>query len=323
MSNKYRNLFPQIADRSSLWEAYKNASNGKRHSFGYLIFRQYEAANIENIIEQLNSGIYTPGEHNVFYVYEPKERKISALPFLDRIVQHSLYKAINPIFEITFLPSSFACRKNKGTHRGVKYVQSLIRKMPDDAWFLKVDFKSYFHNVDREILWKEIDKKIKCKKTLELLEKFHPREGKGLPIGNLTSQLLANVYGHILDRYLQHELKVKAWARYMDDTIIFGESQEELEEVHKKLTEFASTKMRLTWSKWSIRPATFGVNFLGYRIFKNYKLIRKASVRRAKRKIHRYKKFGNTEKLEKFLASWRGHIQWADSHNLKKKLDLL
>lgn len=322
MGKKYKNLFNQVSDRGNLWEAYRNASRHKKHSYGYLIFRQYEAANIENMIAQLNAGTYVPGDHNVFYVYEPKERKISALPFLDRIVQHSLYKTINPIFEKTFLPSSFACRTNKGTHRGVKYVQSLIRKLPDGAWFLKLDFKSYFHNVDRKILWKEIDSKIKCRKTVELLEKFHPREGKGLPIGNLTSQLLANIYGNILDRYLQHELKVKAWARYMDDTVIFGESQEELVEIHKKLTEFVTTKMLLNWSKWSIKPVTSGINFLGYRIFKNYKLIRKDSVRRAKRKIHRYRKSGNIEKLEKFLASWKGHIQWADSHNLKRKLGI-
>lgn len=322
MGIKYRNLFDQISDRSNIWEAYRNASSRKRNSFGYLLFRQYEAANIENIIEELNSGIYAPGEHNIFYVYEPKERKISALPFLDRIVQHSLYKAINPIFEKTFLPSSFACRKDKGTHRGVKYVQSVIRKMPDNCWFLKLDFKSYFHSIDGKTLWEEIDKKIKCNKTIALLEKFHPREGKGLPIGNLTSQLLANIYGNILDRYLQHELKVKAWARYMDDTVIFGTSREELVEIHKKLTEFISTKMMLRWSKWSIKPVTAGVNFLGYRIFKKYKLIRKDSVRRAKRKIRRYRKNGNTEKLNKFVASWSGHIQWADSHNLKKKLEI-
>lgn len=322
MGTKYRNLFNQISDRSNLWQAYRNASNRKRNSYGYLLFRQYEAANIENMIEQLDSGTYCPGEHNVFYVYEPKERKISALPFLDRIVQHSLYSAINPVFEKTFLPSSFACRKGKGTHRGVKYVQSIVRKSPDNSWFLKLDFKSYFHSIDREILWKEIDKKIKCRKTLELLEKFHPREGKGLPIGNLTSQLLANIYGNILDRYLQHELKVKYWARYMDDTVIFRSSREELVEIHNKLTEFVSANMCLRWSKWSIKPVSSGINFLGYRIFKKYKLIRKDSVRRAKRKIKKYRKHGDTEKLNKFVASWSGHIQWADSYNLKIKLGI-
>lgn len=303
-----------------MWKAYHNASNGKRTSYGYLLFKQFEAANLERMIARLNDGTYAPGEHNVFYVYEPKQRKISALPFMDRIVQHSLYATLNPIFERGFLPSSFACRTGKGTHQGVKYVQSILRKLPDSAWFLKLDFKSYFHSVDREILGKEIDRKITCRKTSRLLEQFHPREGQGLPIGNLTSQLLANVYGNILDQYLQHVLKVKHWARYMDDTVIFGSSKEELQEIYAKLTQFVGEKMKLRWSKWSIRSVLAGVNFLGYRIFRKYKLIRKDSVRRAKRKVKKYIQKGQIEKLDKFLASWTGHVQWADGYNLKKKL---
>lgn len=320
MGQKYRNLFEQITSRESLWAAYKRASLGKRKSSGFLRFKTYDAANIENIKSELERGVYEPGKSREFFVFEPKARKISALPFLDRVVQHSLHAALEPIFEKVFLPYSFACRKGKGVHYGVKHVQAILRRHKGkNLWCLKLDFKSYFHSIDRTLLWKEIEKKVKCQKTLNLLSLFHSRDGQGLPIGNLTSQLLANIYGHKLDRFIVHTLGVKEWARYMDDTVIFSESKDELEKIHERLTEFAEKEMRLVWSKWSIRPVSRGVNFLGYRTWTTYKLIRPDSVRRAKRKIKRYKERA-PERLKKFVASWKGHIQWADCNNLKRKL---
>jgi hypothetical protein len=319
MGKKYRNIYEHIYNRERLWLSYRKAALGKKSTVGYLYFRTYEAANIEAIIEQLANETYKPGDHNHFYVHEPKKRMISALPFLDRVVQHSIYSVISPMFEKTFLPYSFACRDGKGTHKGTRHVQSIIRKNPD-LWCLKMDFKGYFYNIDREVLWREIDKKITCQKTRRLISLFHPREGKGLPIGNLTSQLLANIYGHIFDRYISHDLRVKHWARYMDDTVIFASNKEELQDIFIKLTAFTSNEMKLEWSKWSIRPVSHGVNFLGYRIWGSHKLIRPGSVKRAKIKIQHYKKTNNKEKLERFTASWLGHIKWANSHNLKSKL---
>lgn len=136
----------------------------------------------------------------------------------------------------------------------------------------------------------------------------------------VATTLLANIYGHILDRHLAHGLRVKKWARYMDDTVIFGESREELEEILKDLTVFIEKEMKLEWSKWSISPTSKGVNFLGYRIWSTHKLVRPDSVRRAKRKIKKYQENNETEKLSKFIASWSGHIKWANSFNLKTKL---
>lgn len=319
MGKKYKNLYNLIYDRQRMWNAYATASKGKKSSNGYLVFREYEGANIERMIVELEKETYYPEPPNEFYVYEPKARKISALQFLDRIIQHSIFSVVGPVFEKSFLPSSFACRDGKGTHAGAKYVQSIMRKN-NKLWYLKVDFKGYFYNIERKVLWKEIDKKITCNKTKRLISLFHPRDGKGLPIGNLTSQLFANVYGHIFDRFITHDLKIKQWARYMDDTVIFGESREELLEVHRKLTIFAKEEMKMDWSKWSMKPCSEGINFLGYRIWANYKLIRPDSLRRAKRKINHYKKHGEKEKLDKFIASWSGHIKWANCNHLTKKL---
>lgn len=136
----------------------------------------------------------------------------------------------------------------------------------------------------------------------------------------LTSQLFANIYGHIQDRYLAHTLGIKHWLRYMDDTIIFAHSREVLAVLQQGLKWFVEQSMRLRFSKWSIIPVSGGVSFLGYRIWPTHKLLLRASVVRAKRKINRYTRLGLPEHLERFIGSWRGHAKWANSNNLLTRL---
>jgi hypothetical protein len=136
----------------------------------------------------------------------------------------------------------------------------------------------------------------------------------------LTSQLFANIYGHILDRYLTHTLRVRTWLRYMDDTVVFAHSREALAVLQHGLKWFCHASLGLTFSKWSIGPITQGLDWLGYRIRPNYKLLRRRSVLSAKRKIHRYRQSGDTLSLTRFIASWRGHAQWANSFNLLNRL---
>lgn len=320
MGKKYKNLYDQIFDPDNLWEAYSRAANGKRDSVGYLKFRDYEAAHIAVLSRKLKDRSYSPGKHSNFVVYEPKARTISALPFRDRVVQHSLHSVIYPIFERTFLPYSFACRKGKGTHHGVRYVQAVIRRLSNhgEVYCLKMDFSKYFPSIDRAVLYREIRRKISCKDTLALLEKFHPSDGTGIPIGHLTSQLLANIYGNKLDHFLAHKLGIKNWARYMDDTVVFSNSKEELRQWFAEIHNFITDELKMRFSKWSIQPASRGVNFLGYRIWKTHKLLRKTSVIRAKRKLKKYE--NDPKKKAEFLASWKGHASHADSYNLLKRL---
>lgn len=155
---------------------------------------------------------------------------------------------------------------------------------------------------------------------VELLEKFGECDGVGIPIGNLLSQLCANIYGHIFDRYIKEVLREKHYFRYMDDTVILSNDKEHLKKLQKKLQDFITSEMRLKFSKWMIASVEKQVNFLGYRITPKYKLVRKDSVTRAKRKIKRYTKNGEREKLFMFLASWYGHVKTADSHNLKSTI---
>jgi retron-type reverse transcriptase len=319
MSKKYRNLYPLICDWKNIRDAYHQTCNGKRKTWGYLEFKEYEEFNLRTIQQELLDKTYEIGNYRHFTIYEPKPRLISALEFKDRLVQHALCNIITPIFERTFLPSNFACRNGMGTHKGVKHVQALLRKH-NYSHFLKTDYSKYFPNVDHERLYQEIEKKITCRDTLELIKKIVPPEGKGLPIGSLTSQLFANVYGNIVDQYIHHTLKHRHWARYMDDVVILGNDPIELRESFEKIQTFSKEEMGMRISKWCVRPINAGIDFLGYRIWPSHKLIRKDSATRAKRKIKKYIYRGDKEALKKFVAAWRGHIQWADCHNLKRYL---
>jgi hypothetical protein len=142
-----------------------------------------------------------------------------------------------------------------------------------------------------------------------------------LPIGNLTSQLFANVFAGIFDRFIKQTLKIKCYIRYMDDTLILHNSKNELKFIKEKLEKFALDYMKLKFSKWYILPSTRGINFVGYRVWRNYILIRKSSVVQSKRKIKRYLLSKDYDALNKFLASWKGHVQWASHHNLIKSIE--
>ncbi len=186
--------------------------------------------------------------------------------------------------------------------------------------WLKMDFSKYFASIDRVVLHGEIRRKVSCTATLDLIGTFLPTTGRGLPIGNLTSQLFANVYGHVLDRYLTHTLRIKAWLRYMDDTVVFARSRAALAVLQQGLKWFCEVRIGLRFSKWSIGATTQGLDWLGYRIWPTHKLLRKRSVIAAKRKIFKYRARGDELSLGRFVASWKGHAQWADSFNLLNKL---
>lgn len=318
MGKKYRNLIQQIIRPDNLRNAYHKAATGKRMSVGALQFKEHAEANLNQLAHEISFGNYQQGEFHYFTVYEPKRREIASLPFRDRVVQHALVNVIAPIFENTFLPMSYACRKGKGTHKGAIRAQSIMRRLANNGpvYCLKMDFSKYFASIDRAVLHRAIQKKISCRATLQLIETFTEKEGKGLPIGNLTSQLYANIYGTLIDRAMTQNLKVKNSVRYMDDTVVFSNHRGYLQGVKELLEWFIQNITGLKFSRWSIQNISRGVNFLGYRIWTTHKLIRKDSVKRARRKIQRL----TGERLDNFKAAWGGHTQWADTHNLQQTI---
>jgi retron-type reverse transcriptase len=314
--NSYNNLIEKIADIDNLKDAFIRTARAKKRTFGYLQFKEYKELNLEYIRDELLDSSYKIGDYRHFTIFEPKPRLVSALEFKDRLVQHAIVGVIEPIFDATFLPNTFACRLGKGTHAGVKYIQSELRKEPKPLFYLKTDFSKFFPSVNHNILLELVHRKIKCKKTLYLIEEIVKPNEIGIPIGSLTSQLFANVYGTIIDNYIHHELKYRRWARYMDDIVILDSDLDKLRSDFYKIAEFSDKNMGMRISKWHARPVKSGINFLGYRIWENYKLLRKSSVTNAKRKIDKYVRVGDNLALDKFLASWRGHAEWADTGNL-------
>lgn len=321
MGRKHRNLMPLVLADENMRSAYRQTARGKRYTFGYLEFKEYAEANLWMLQQEIAAGTYRPGEYRRFMVRDPKPREIMALPFRDRLAQHALVNVIEPIFERTFVPMSYACRTGRGTHAGAVRAQALMRSLGKEGpvYYLKMDFAGYFHSIDRARLNVMVRKKISCRATLALIEAITPPEGRGLPIGSLTSQLWANVYATAFDRFLL-DLGWRTFVRYMDDTVVFGHSAADLRALKDDAEAFIDEALGLRFSKWSVAPATRGLNFLGYRIWPTHKLLRRQSVVRAKRKIRKYSANGNREKLDRFLASWRGHAQWADTHNLLTSL---
>lgn len=310
-----KNLIHQICTRENLWSAYQKTSKGKRSTNAYLEFNEYAAANLALICEELLDGAYVIGPYRHFTVREPKIRLISALDFRDRIVQHALCNVVAPIMETTLLPYTFACRDGMGTHAAVEHVQARLRKT-DAKYFLKTDYSKFFPSVPRSLAMSLYDRKIGCQLTLAIIEEIIKRDGFGLPIGALTSQLTANLTGGIVDRYIHFDLGHRHWARYMDDIVILGDDLEKLREDFYKIEEFSALKMGMKISHWHAEPTSHGINFVGYRIWQTHKLLRKQSVIRAKRRIDSCIRHKDFEGLDKFLGSWLGHALWADSHNL-------
>jgi hypothetical protein len=315
MAKKHRNLIDKITHIDNLRDAYEKTAKGKRASYGYLEFKEFAQYNLAAVQEEIQNGQYRVGPYRQFTVYEPKARLISALEFKDRLVQHALCNVVAPIFEKTLMPNTFACRVGYGTHAGAKYIQAKLRQQ-QYKYFLKTDYSKYFPSIDRSVLHGMIERKIGCEATLALLREIVPPQGKGLPIGSLTSQLFANVYGNAADRFVHFELGHRHWARYMDDIVVLGDDKEELLESYAKLAAFSQQELDLRIGKWQVSPVSKGVNFLGYRLWPGHKLLRKDSVLRAKRKIQKYVQRKDTNALKMFLASWSGHASWADTHNL-------
>lgn len=320
MPKRHSNLIERIADMDNLRRAYEKTANGKRRTWGYLEFKEYAELNLRLIHEAILDGAWVQGEYREFTIYEPKPRLISALDFKDRLAQHALVNVIGPIFEVGFLPYTFACRKGLGTHAGVRHVQSQLRKT-GATHFLKTDYSRFFPSVDRSILHTLIERKIKCKATLKLIKTMVPDNGYGLPIGSLTSQLFANVYGSIIDRFVHFELGARHWARYMDDIVILSSNPYELRRWFDDIEQASICRMNLKISKWQVSPVSRGINFLGYRIWPKHKLLRKLSVTRAKRKISYYIKHRDADALDRFTGAWRGHAAHADTCNLFNHLE--
>lgn len=327
MAKTFNNLYNKICEFKNLYQAYLKACRNKRYCAEVLEFSRNVGENLLTLQKELISGTYQTGRYHSFYVYDPKKRRVFALPFRDRVVQHALCNVIEPIFDKRFLADSYACRKNRGTHKAQDRLTYFLRKK-EELYCLKGDIEKYFPSVDHRLLSEIIEKKIGCRKTMWLIKEIIDSVGgdKGIPIGNLTSQLFANIYLNELDYFVKQNLRCRYYLRYMDDFIILDTDKKELQRKKELIETFLNTALKLRLNKKSqIFSADGGINFLSFRIYKTHRLLKKNNIRRTKRRLKKFQCLytqGNIGLFEirQSLMSYLGHLSHGNCYNLRRRL---
>jgi retron-type reverse transcriptase len=328
-------LLDAMCSYDNILIAYNKARKCKRYRAEVMRFTRAKEENIEQVRQDIKELAYRQGEYRYFKVYEPKERQIMALPFYDRVVQHAVVNILEPIFDKRFISHSYACRKGKGMHAAsdtlYKWLYDWNKYNPEQPLYaIKADIHQYFKSINHNVLKEEIRKTIKDKQALELTERMidgngNMPDGVGIPVGNLTSQLFANIYLNKLDQFIKHRLRARYYMRYMDDFLILSPDIEELRAWLKEIESFINNKLKLELNpKTTILCCKNGVDFAGYKHRFTHRKVRRDSVKRMKRKIKRYITGKSTkDELLKSLQSWTGHAGHADSYHLRAKIDAL
>ena len=341
---RHGNLWPQVIEFENLFKASRQAQRGKRYQRNVLQFNYNLEAELTQLQQELASQTYQPGEYRTFEIFEPKRRIISAAPYRDRVVHHAVCNIIAPIFERTFIDDSYANRVGFGTHRAIKRFTTFARS---SQYVLQCDIKKYFPSIDREILKTLLRRKLKCKKTLWLLDmiidnsneqfpvvEYFPGDDlltpiqrqRGLPIGNLTSQFFANIYLSGFDRFIQEQLKVKKYVRYVDDFALFSDDRQFLVSARKELEAYLTQlRLKIHPIKSQLLETKHGPTFLGFRIFPNHIRVRRDNLKRGRKRLRRLQKdyaLGkiDRQKLEQSVQSWCAHLQHGDTWQLRQQI---
>lgn len=341
---RYGNLYPAILDFENLLAAAYRARRGKRYRPDVAAFQFNLEGELLQLQSELEDQSYQPGPYRAFYIQDPKRRLISAAPYRDRVVHHALCQVIEPLFDRGFIHSSYANRVGKGTHAALDEATHFARRFP---YALKCDIEKYFPSIDHAILLARIERKIKCRRTLWLIERiiansneqeenvryfpgdslFTPCERRrGIPIGNLTSQFFANVYLDSLDHFVEERLGQRAYVRFADDFVIFGESPAALRLLLPELERHLDgLRLRLHPLKCHILPVRDGVPFLGWQLFAGHRRLRRRTGVRFQRKLRelvRARSAGaiTMDRVRASIMSWIGHLNHGDTHGLKRKL---
>jgi len=323
----FKNLAPKVSEWSHLLGAYKKALRGSGHTKESRYFQFYLEQQLLALQEEIRSQSYQPSPFRYFQIFEPKKRLISVAPFRDRVVHHAVIMMLDPLLDPTFIYHSYATRVNKGTHAAIAQAQSFVRSFP---FFYKADISKYFEHIDQHVLLAMLGRKIGDRIFLSLIEKIIRNgglKGKGLPIGNLTSQFFANVYLNSFDHFIKEKLNIKGYLRYMDDFVIFGKDRKKLKADRKHIEAYLKEKLFL-----SIKPSAsyfssshLGLSFLGARIFPSLIRIKPANKQRLVRRLKTQKRKHEEGKISlqdylMTLNSYWAHLCTFDSLPLRRRL---
>ena len=309
------------------WDKFKN---GKREKLDVEIFELNLEDNLFKLHKDLLSKRYRHGPYTGFYIKDPKVRRIHKSEVRDRIVHHLIAQTLTPIFDPAFIPDSYSSRINHGTHKGIERLRIFTRKIwqtHKQCFVLKCDVKKFFATLDHEILLEIIGRKIKDSDVLRLIRLLVESFSQGAPIGNLTSQLFANIYMNELDQFVKNTLKVRCYIRYTNDFVVVHQDENYLRDILERITEFLKDKLKLSLhpNKVSIRKYRQGVDFLGYVTLPKARVLRTRVKHRIfnklKERVLQFKmgKINETTLLQSF-NSYMGVLSHADSHKLEKEI---
>jgi retron-type reverse transcriptase len=327
----YRNLFPQLCSFENLRLAFQKARKRKTQKEYVQRFEKNLANELYALQWELLTGIYRPGPLKTFTVRDPKTRKISASHFRDRVVHHAICNVIEPIFEPRFIHDTFANRTGKGTSGILQRADCFIRKV-GNGYALKADIRHYFDTVDHEVLISILGKRVKDQQLMQLIKVVlgnHRTEnqGKGMPLGNLTSQFFANVYLGELDHFVKHELRARHYVRYVDDFVIFSRSRAELESWKKRIDTYLAYRLRLTLhpDKTKIMPIRAGVQMVGFRLFQHHKILKKSNLRRLRGRLATFREMIRAGTLtqadvRQSMTGWEGYAKMGDTFTLRQEV---
>lgn len=312
--------YKEIISVENLLAAWSEFVSGKRDKKDV---EEFQASFMDNILElhrQLSAGTYTHGPYYAFKIADPKPRDIHKALVRDRLVHHAIYRILYPIFDRTWIADSYSCRDNKGTHRAMnrfrRFGYQVSKNDTKTCWVLKCDIRKFFASINQEILLDIVSKHVCDPKTMalikEIVNSFHSTApGTGLPLGNLTSQLLVNVYMNEFDQFAKHRLKATHYIRYADDFVILSRDKEWLEGLIPKIATFLDEGLRLVLhpNKVSISTLSSGVDFLGWVHFPDHRVLRTSSKRRMIRTLKESRK-------EARVQSYKGMLRHGNAHTL-------
>ena len=295
MVKSFRTSYDEIVSMENLLLAWEEFIVGKRKKPDVQEFAYDLYGHVTELHEALIDGTYEHGPYQAFRINDPKPRQIHKASVRDRLLHHAIHRKLYPCFAPTFIADSFSCQTDKGMHRALNRFESFARKISQNhtktCWVLKCDIRKFFASIDHSILNSFLRERISDLHLLRLLhhiiESHSTSQGKGLPLGNLTSQLFANVYMHPLDAFIKHTMRALAYIRYADDFVVLSRDRNLLLALIPLIEGFLHDRLRLELhpSKIHVQTMASGVDFLGWVHFPHHRILRTSTKRRMMRRI--------------------------------------
>lgn len=315
----YKNLWEQFISYENLELAVKKAIKSKKNKPQTKFFLEHKDELMKKLRDDLIHNRYRVSRYRTYFVFEPKKREIYELPlYPDHIVHHALINVLGPLWQKRFIRDSYACIPGRGIHSAIQRAMLFVKK---NKYVLQCDIRKFYPSIDHNIMMNVISKKIHDRKILRVMRTivFSISGGKNLPIGNLTSQWLGNLYLTELDLFVKHVLGAKNYLRYSDDFCIFSDDKRYLANAKVKIADFLNKNLGLKLSRANVRMAN-GMTFVGFRLFHDFIVLRRKTVRKIK---NRMRMFWGNKKLScisrrSSLAAVTGLMRWAKTYNLKK-----